>query len=523
MSQKRTARPRFDAETIRACGELLRCVDEPRALRANALARRVAPPLDRHDVARILRDAFDELTVRQREIVVRCDIKRERYAAVAAALYVSERHLFRERRTALSRIADRLLTGARAYKRPAVAVAPDAFDVRFALAEALDNSGNWQAASEILERLAADVASSDQRGVVEARLARLYRDADRFAPAFHHAGLARRLADRATIDGELQRAEADLALAGVAASAGDWKLCDDIAERTIMLLRPRTDRSLGTRVPSALAEALLLKAELLVDNGGVEQARGLASEACSIVGGNAVGPSVEISCRAMAALTSLLLTRDVQRSEEALWECYRDAVAAGLIRGSLIIAMHLATHYRTNDRPADALRLLTPLVGTARVAGSGWVQGGVLGQLVHANLQAGSLTAAAAYAEQLSQCAVGNPLSRALVEMSRARIHLARREYAPALGAAGASEAVYTSVGMGRYIGLTLQLQAEALAGLGESERAHRTISQAIEVLKETSHPRPLASAYRVMARITGRRKYELAARQLLDEVWSAH
>jgi hypothetical protein len=103
--------------------------------------------------------------------------------------------------------------------------------------------------------------------------------------------------------------------------------------------------------------------------------------------------------------------------------------------------------------------------------------------------------------------------------MSRARIHLAGREFAPALGAAGAAEAIYASVGLGRYIGLALQLQAEALAGLGESERAQRTISRAIDVLKETSHPRPLANAYRVMARISGRRQYELAARRLLREV----
>jgi hypothetical protein len=257
---------------------------------------------------------------------------------------------------------------------------------------------------------------------------------------------------------------------------------------------------------------------LLVDNGGVEQAFKLSSEACSVVRRNAADPSVEISSRAMAALTSLLLARDTQRSEEALWECYRDAVGARLIRGSLIIAIHLATHYRLNDRSADALRLLTPLVSTARIAGTGWVLGNVLGQLVHANLQARSLTAAATYAAQLAECAAGNPLTDALVETSRARLHLARREFAPALAAGGAAESVYTSVGLGRYIGMTLQMQAEALAGLGESEPAQKAISRAIDVLKETSHPRQLAGAYRVMARITGRRQYEVAAQKLLRE-----
>ena len=100
--------------------------------------------------------------------------------------------------------------------------------------------------------------------------------------------------------------------------------------------------------------------------------------------------------------------------------------------------------------------------------------------------------------------------------MARARIHLARREFAPALENAGAAEAVFARVGLGRYTGMALQMQAEALAGLGESEQAQRTIAQAIDLLRETSHPRPLAKAYRVMARITGRRRYEIAAQKLL-------
>jgi tetratricopeptide (TPR) repeat protein len=459
---------------------------------------------------------FGELSLRQREIVVRCDIRRERYAAVAKSLHVSERHVFRERRTALSRIAHRLLTELPPVTKPAATVGPDAFDVRVALSTVLENGGNWQAAADILERLAANVASAEERGSVEIRLARLYRDAEQIVPARHHAKLARTLASRVTIGGEIQCIEADLAVAGVAVASGDWKIAGDLAQQSIVRLRPSTAGSLGTRVPNALAEALLLKAELLVDNGGVDPALKLASEACSIVDQNPAELSTEISARAMVGLTSLLLAEDLQRSEELLWECYRAALAGGLIRGSLIIATHLATYYRLNDRSADALRLLAPLVSTARIAGSGWVEADVLGQLVHASLQAGSLTAAAAYASQLSECAAGSPLTYALVDMARARIHLARREFAPALENAGAAEAVFARVGLGRYTGMALQMQAEALAGLGESEQAQRTIAQAIDLLRETSHPRPLAKAYRVMARITGRRRYEIAAQKLL-------
>jgi hypothetical protein len=222
---------------------------------------------------------FGELSLRQREIVVRCDIRRERYAAVAKSLHVSERHVFRERRTALSRIAHRLLTELPPVTKPAATVGPDAFDVRVALSTVLENGGNWQAAADILERLAANVASAEERGSVEIRLARLYRDAEQIVPARHHAKLARTLASRVTIGGEIQCIEADLAVAGVAVASGDWKIAGDLAQQSIVRLRPSTAGSLGTRVPNALAEALLLKAELLVDNGGVDPALKLASEA----------------------------------------------------------------------------------------------------------------------------------------------------------------------------------------------------------------------------------------------------
>ena len=496
MAKRQTSVPRFDAETIRACGELVRCVEEPRSPRANALVSRIAPSVDRRNVARIVRTAFDQLSSRQREIVVRCDVKGEPYAAVANLLHVSERHVFRERRTALSRIAHQLLTAPPAATKPAVSLGPDAFDVRLALGEALDNGGNWQAAAEVLERLAGDIALPEQRGAVEVRLARLYRDADRYARAYHHAGVARTLAARATIDGDLQRVEADLAVAGIAIGAGNWNLANRLAEQSIVRLRPRADGSLGTRLPNALARALLLKAELLADNGGVNVAFDLASEARDMAGRGAASSSLEIAARAMAATMSILAARDLERSEAILFECYRDAVACGLIRGSLIIATHLALHYRLAGRAADTSQLLAPLVGTARVAGTGWVKSGVLGDLVYANLATGSLGAAAAYAAELAEYADQNPLTQALVELVRARIHLARRELVPALEAARAAERVYATIGLGRYVGLTLDLQAAALSGLGEPGLAQATIAQAIDVLKETGHPRPLANAY---------------------------
>ena len=112
-----------------------------------------------------------------------------------------------------------------------------------------------------------------------------------------------------------------------------------------------------------------------------------------------------------------------------------------------------------------------------------------------------------------------NASAQAWVGLSRARLHLARGEFAPALEVAGAAEKAYASHGLSRYVGISLRMQAEALAGLRESERAERIAARAIDALKDSSHPRPLAAAYRVMARITGRRDYAVRARKLLRDV----
>lgn len=450
---------------------------------------------------------------------MRCEIKGERYAAVAKAMHLSERQVFRERKAALSSVAQRLLALNLEETAPAVTVARDALDARIALGEALENAGQWQAAADVFERLADEMTLPEQRSPLEARLARIYRDADRFAAAHRHANLASALAARAASDGDLLRVESDVTLAGVTAASGDWKRANALVQQSIDRLRPWTQRSSGARVSEALVQALLLRAELLVDDGGVDRAYKLASEARSVAGRYVPAPATEIAARTMFAVASILSARDPAGSEALLLRCYRDALEAGLIRGSVIIAVHLSMHYRIAGRPAEVLALLAPLLGAARVAGSGWVYAGVLCQLTSASLNAGELDTAAAYIAELSKCPGSNPLTRAAQQLLSAQCHLVREEFRAALADARAAEAVYGRIGLGRYLGIALRVEAEALSGMGESEPAERTIAQAIEILRDTHHPRPLAGAYRAMARITRRPQYAGVARRLLREI----
>jgi|HubBroStandDraft_1064217.scaffolds.fasta_scaffold52526_2 tetratricopeptide (TPR) repeat protein len=519
MAKKRAPRPRFDAETIRACGELLRYVDESRSLRANAIVAKISPSVDHRDIATAVRSVLDELSLRQREIIVRCDVRGESYASVAEALHVSERHLFRERRAGLSCIAYALLNQGATDQPSRVAVGPDAVEVTLAFSDALENSGNWQAAAESLERLATELAAPEQRGAIEIRLARLYRSADHLTPAFHHADLARTLAARATVDADLQRVEADIAIAAVTMCSGDWKLAGGLAQQSIAQLRLLTDRSFGSRVPNALAQALLLRAEMLVDNDDVASAYELASEASSIVGRNAADSVLAIGSREMAALTSLFLGKDVRRCAEELRDCCRAALTHGLIRESLTIATHLSVHYRLSGRPAEALRVLEPLLDTTRTVGVGWVKAAILCELIHANLDTGKLTMATTCAAELGRCSPDNVFTRAWMEISQARLYLAGQEFVRALEAAEAAERRYAGIAPGRYVGIALRMQSEALYGIGEFDLARRTISRAIDSLKSVSNPRPLAIAYRVMAAISGSSRYANMAQKLLREV----
>ena len=142
----------------------------------------------------------------------------------------------------------------------------------------------------------------------------------------------------------------------------------------------------------------------------------------------------------------------------------------------------------------------------------------VLCELIHASLDAGNVNAAATFAAELSTCNADNAFTRAWAEVSRARVHLALQQYAPAREAAQAAEAVYARIAPSRFLGTALRFKAEALYGQGERYLAFRTIVQAVDALKRVSSPRPLASAYFVMAQISGRRRYADMAQKLLRE-----
>jgi tetratricopeptide (TPR) repeat protein len=517
MPRKRASQLQLDAATIRACSDLLRQLDSSNRLRSNPLVARLQAGADRDGLARAVESALRRLSPRQRGIVVRCDVGSEPYAAVAASLHVSERHLFRERRAALSLIAQALLNGESSSSPATVTLVPDALETRIATAESLADRGAWREAAEMLERVAEELPA-ERRGPLEVRLARVYQDVENIPLARKHLDAARELAVRFADGQEWQLAEADIALAAVSAVSGNWIGADAIAARGVGQLRGWLDQSTDARIPRALVDGLVIQAEI-ADSRGDDKALTFSSQAYDVMAGtDAVDDRSAIGARSVAAMTFINRAKDLQRSEDILWDCYRAALSRGMTRGSLVIAANLAAHYRLTGRPAEAVRLLNPLVGAARVAGNGWVQAGVLCQLVCANLTTGALVPAAAHLAELSKAAAGNPITQALVDLTQARIELAKADFGRAFRSAVSAETGYAKVGMRPMAGTALRIQAEALADLGRGEEALRAITLAIDAIKETGHPHRLATAYLLMARIGGRPQYAIAARRLFRE-----
>ena len=124
----------------------------------------------------------------------------------------------------------------------------------------------------------------------------------RFAQAYHHANLANTLAAEATIDGDLSRVEADIALSGVAMASGNFGNSPTRSLSIASTAYVRGSTEVWCPRSQRAGAGAASQSELLADNGGVDQALKLASEACSIVDRNATDPSTEISSHAMLAV-----------------------------------------------------------------------------------------------------------------------------------------------------------------------------------------------------------------------------
>lgn len=518
---------RADAGALASCRELLRYLNHPRKLRDNVIVRRILLS-DGQDgsrlsdsalaslIVRVVEFAIDGLSRRQASIVRRCAIGRERYTDVARSLSISERHAFRECTTALRLMLERLSLVLPIT--PTSAGSPlDAVWSQIAHAQAMEQNGNWRGAADVLERLESELPDDDRRCYVETRLTRLYVTAERFALATQHLGVARGLVTRLGDRTNWQHAEVDVAGARLMDATGDPQEADRLAMRACAELRSWSHTSAERRIVDALVDGLTLRAEKAFGEGAMATSASLARTACEMIdGAGIVDPLFVVAARDSAAMASWLQPEDWVECERRLLACYSSATEAGFTRQAIGIMAHLAGCWRLAGHPKAAVGLLEPLGAASRNIGIPESSAVFFYELASANLECGAVAAAQSYLTEMRVHTIGSPLRQAYAEFAAAKIHLAQNSYAEALRSAEAVESALTLLRKGRFLGASLRLQAEALAGLGQKERALKTIRLAVETLETSTQTAGLCAAYRVLARLSGNGKYAAMARRLL-------
>jgi hypothetical protein len=503
MERTPAGKSRVEPEVLHDFRLLLRSMGRPGLLRSVTLSESFAGQ-NHEAITRTLRS----LPSRQRAIVERCDFDGEPQGNVAKSLGISRRHLIREHNAAIATMAQS------EGKRSAVQLGKvDDVASKLSLSLTLENTGYWRDGADILERLATELIDPGRRSEVILRLARLYTNADRLTLAKQKVEAAQQLAAITSDSSGWQRAEADVASARVAEAAGDSNLAETIAGRATRILRSSSIATQDPRVAAALLDGLVLQGEIALGRGDVRRGAELAATILPVLDTFSYDPQLVIAARVITAMTDVLRSGPGTSGEIELWKCYTFALERGLTKQATLVAAHIGAVLRLRGRAGESLDLLKTMLPIARTVGTSSSLGGLLVELASYSVNAGDIELSERYIGELISCSQSNPYVQAYGTLLAAKCHLAKNDLHNSLRCAEAAESAFVRIGKERYLGLSLQIQALALAGLDQKQAAVRTMQLAIDRQRALNHPFRLAEAYRAMAAITGARRFELAAR----------
>jgi tetratricopeptide (TPR) repeat protein len=507
----------------RQCQELLRYFKHPRRLCENLVAKRIwsvaglSPGNDVDaDLAECLeasvRLSLKYASPRQRAIIERCDLAGEKTIGVASDLGVSLRHLYRERAEAIALVASHLgEEGSR--EKPVVQVVPDTLALQLSLAARLEQNGRWTVGAEMLESLCSEVHEASKRCLVESRLTDLYTNVGRYSLADEHVRRALEICDGADVPAWVN-AEASISAARLAFASGAVTAAQDIARRCCVELRSWSPSIHDPRVMHALLGALNLSSEIAINRGDSVAAAAFTSEA-SAVARQLQSPDIAALIETRFHATMAQILNGNPRSAEAdFWTCYELAIEGGLTLDAVEIASLLASYWRLTDKSSQSIELLNPLHDIALDVAVGDVRAGFFIELGSAAADVQDASLARRCLVELHKFSDVSPWIHANIALLASRVELANRHFEISLKAAEVAESSFIRIGRERFLGPSLQIQAESLAALGESARALRTMRLAIAKLEGTGHHyRRLVVAYLAMASLTGDHRFAAKAR----------
>jgi hypothetical protein len=475
----------------------------------HAASPRALDPIVAEHLETFVRDLLETLSSRQRTIVERYEFADEACATIARELGISTRHFWREHREANQRLAELLKAAKPPLAVTTTATASDAFEEHLRLSRVLDSNGRDQECIALLEHLSENVDRVEQRVDVELRLSGLYRERGRITLSRHHAETARAMVAHVDAPERWREFEVEAAFAPILDWVGERDRALEISQRCVTQLRSWVDQSRA--VESALANLLCWRAQRFHARSEYKSALESATDARAITSRlSQPDPSLQL----LTQLTHTFLSHAQQATDGGraqYLECYHTATANGLTREALWSAAAVSATYLLESQPAKALAFLEPLLETAKSLAPSQGSLVVLGNAVDAYIQIGNVTAATSYLRYMEQPSIVDLDFFALGRWLTALAHLKSGEYAAALSASEAAEAIFARIGSKRPLQRALLVQGEALVALGRFAQARRVLRAVIS----GDDPRLLARAYTLMALISEDRRYSALAQEL--------
>ncbi len=453
---------------------------------------------------------------RQRSILERCDVRREKHSAVAVDLGISLREFYRERRRAMERLAA-LVRAELARPSEAVLRVPAAFELDLDRVVNLTRVGDMPAAFLLLESILR--ATTSARDYVRACClgVELAADGGDAAQSREFFAEARRagasLGD--THDELIVSTELELGRAMQSWAAGDLtatrSACDHAARGAARI------SACGEPEASRIAVTAFLRSAtfaLAVEENSDSALKRLG-EAGRILDRMAHKPP-DLSGELLISLglSQWYVDGRMARSLEYLREAVA-IMANAQVTGMLPVALcYLCESFVMAGNLPEGRIAGNSAMHAAKAIGSAQVWVYACLSMAALELACGNAGGALELTSLAGSVDVGG-VSRAATEIAAAEAHLALRRFDSALTLARLVQTREQPGRPQRIAGDALRIQAEALDGLGNRSAAQECIDAAVAILAKCGNQRSKQRAYACSGRVTGRRVHRALANEL--------
>jgi tetratricopeptide (TPR) repeat protein len=453
---------------------------------------------------------------RQRAIMERCDVRREKHSAVAVDLGISLREFYRERRRAMERLAV-LVRAELARPSKAVLRTPAAFELDLDRVVNLTRVGDMPAAFLLLESVLR--ATTSARDCVRACCLGVELAADCGDAAQSREFLAEACRAGASLgetdDALIVSTELELGRAMQSWAAGNLtatrSACDDAARGAARIGAYGEPEASRVAVTAFLRSATFALA--------VEENPDLAlkrlGEAGRILDRMAHKPP-DLSGELLISLglSQWYVDGQMVRSLEYL----REAVAItanAQVTGMLPVALcYLCESLVMVGSLPEGRIAGSSAMHAAKAIGSVQVWVYACLNMAALELACGNAKSALELTSRASGIDVGG-VSEASTEMAAAEVHLALRRFDLALDLARRLQTREQPGRPQRIAGEALRIAAEAHEGLGNRSAARECIDAAVAILAKCGNQRSKQRAYACSGRVTGRRVHRALANEL--------